>query len=86
MYIDFKITTWDRVHIHTDDEEIVRKAIKEEGIETMQDFFNLKVDGTSWEKVDEVDEFMTPFENDNQPTLEVYESKGVRIYKNTESD
>jgi len=85
MHIDFKITTWDRVHILSQDEEEVRLAIKNGELTSQQDFSILGIEG-SWEKLDDVDEQMSVEENSGNATVEVWENNDERIYKNTESD
>ena len=82
MHIDFKITTWDRVHILSQDEDEILLAIKNGELTSQQDFTLLDVEG-SWEKLDEVDEQMTPFENGGCATLEVHDENKI-IYTNSE--
>ena len=81
MHIDFKITTWDRVHILSQDEEEILLAIKNGELTSQQDFSLLDVEG-SWEKLDDVDEQMSVEENDGQPTLEVWKNDDEKIYTN----
>lgn len=84
MYIDFKITTWDRVHILSQDEEEVRLAIKNGELTSQQDFNLLDVEG-SWEKLDDVDEQMSVEENGGNATVEVWENDDEKIYTNLEN-
>jgi hypothetical protein len=81
MYIDFKITTWDRVHILSQDEAEVRRAIENGELTSQQDFTLLDVEG-SWEKVDNADEQMSVEENGGNATVEVWENNDEKIYTN----
>lgn len=83
MHIDFKITTWDRVHILKKDESVILKAIENGELETMEEFNALGVDG-SWEKLDDVDIHMTVEENNGAPTLEVWMNNDEKIHVNSE--
>ena len=72
MYVDFKITTWERIEVPTEHEEKVKELVKSGAIDKstdMLDFFNdLEV-----RKIDDVDEYMTIGENGGCATLEVFE-------------
>lgn len=72
MYVDYKVTTWKRVHFedHADSERII-EIIKEEGI---NEIFDEDLGFTEQESLLEVDEEMTVEENNGFPTIEVYES------------
>jgi len=82
MHIDFKITTWERAIISEEDKEIVLKAIENGKLKTQGDFDNLEIESLSWETMTDVSEYMLPSENDNQPTLEVFDNNDKRIYTN----
>ena len=70
MYVDYKITTWKRVHFedHADSERII-EIIKEEGINAILDE---DLGFTEQETLLEVDEEMTLEENNGFSTIEVY--------------
>jgi len=82
MHIDFKIMTWDRVHVLQRDEEEVRLAIKNGELTSQQDFNLLDIEG-SWEKLDNVDEQMSVEENGGNATVEVWENDSEKIYTNS---
>ena len=71
MYIDYKVTTWNRVHFSddTDPKEII-KTIQEEGIGSI---FNEDLGFIEQENLFDVDEEMTVEENNGFSTIEVYE-------------
>lgn len=83
MHIDFKITTWERVHIPNGKEEIVRKALEEGKIQSANDVWGISEQNFTspnyWEpeleRLVEVVEQISPEENDGQTTVEAYEEK-----------
>ena len=82
MYIDFKITTWERAEIdHPEDEQVVLDAIKNGKLNSQSDFIKLEFD-CSWEFVTDTTEAMTPEENDGFSTVEVYNDKNMIIHAN----
>jgi hypothetical protein len=82
MEFDFKITTWERVTVAKEHEEMVLKALKEGMIDTATDIFNmLNDDRTDCTTLLEVNEPMTLQENGGCSTIEVYEN-GEYIFKN----
>ena len=78
MHVDFKITTWERVEIPEDNKAEVLEAIKSGKVSTANDIFdqfpNLDI---SCNKMDDVDEQMSPEENGGSSTIEVFEEKGA---------
>jgi hypothetical protein len=82
MDFDFKITTWERVTVNTEDEQRVLDGIKDGSIRTAQDIFTA-VGDANLKKLDEVDETMSVSENGGCSTIEVAEN-GEVIFKNGE--
>jgi len=81
MHVDFKITTWERCEI---------PDLDPEELEELKDKINRGVI-TCWEDLEEevgridsteiileVEEYMTPEENGNCPTIELYEERGAK--------
>ena len=72
MYVDYKITTWNRVHFSDDaDPKKIIKTIQEEGIDYI---FDEDLGFIEQETLFEVDEEMTVEENNGFSTIEVYEN------------
>ena len=72
MYVDYKITTWNRVHFSDDaDPKKIIKTIQEEGIDSI---FDEDLGFTEQETLFEVNEKMTVEENNGFSTIEVYEN------------
>ena len=71
MYIDYKVTTWYRVHFSDDaDPKKIIKTIQEEGIDSIFDEdLGFKEQEVLWE----LDEEITVEENNGFSTIEVYE-------------
>jgi len=81
MYIDFKITTWDRANILEKDKKVVLEAIKNGQLDNEADFTNLLLDA-QWEKLDDTSENISPEENYGFATMEVYNEKNEIIHTN----
>lgn len=80
FYLDTKVTTWYRTPFEIEAEsleEAEKKAIE----------FRERGDNTDvpWEQVDDTIEGMTPEENGNQPTEEMYNEESNLIWDNTKS-
>ena len=72
MYVDYKITTWNRVYFSDDaDPKKVIKTIQEKGIDYI---FDRDLGFMEQETLFEVDEEMTVEENNGFSTIEVYEN------------
>lgn len=83
MYIDFKITTWERAKIHgKEDEELVLEALKKNEIKTEGDIANLGLEVVEYETLTDVSEYMTAEENNGFATIEVYDNKDKVIFAN----
>lgn len=79
MHVDFKITTWERCHLPDDlspeqIEEIQDKIKK--GVITCYSDLEEECGVDTTEKLLEVDEYMTPGENDGQATIELHLENG----------
>ena len=82
MYIDFKITTWERIHI--EDESLKDKivtALKSGEITSADDVYEFDKDANR-EPLYGVEEQMTVEENGGFSTIEAYEDEGTLLYKN----
>ena len=82
MYLDQKITVWQRVHFETKEEmeETIAKFKNNE----YQDINDVcKALGKSAETLEETEEIMTIDENDGQETIEIHEGEEI-IFRNTE--
>ena len=82
MYIDFKITTWERIHI--EDESLKDKivaALKSGEITSADDVYELDKDANR-ELLYDVEEQMTVEDNDGFSTIEAYEEEGTLLYQN----
>jgi hypothetical protein len=82
MYIDFKITTWERIHI--EDESLKDKivaALKSGEITSADDVYELDKDANR-EFLYDVEEQMTIEDNDGFSTIEAYEDEDTLLYKN----
>ena len=82
MYIDFKITTWERIRIKDESlkDEIVA-ALKSGEITSADDVFELDNDAYR-EALYYVEEQMTVEDNDGFSTIEAYEDEYTLLYKN----
>lgn len=82
MYIDFKITTWERAEInHEEDKQAILEAIANKKLNSFEDFANLQLD-CGWETLTDVSENITPEENDGFATLEVFNDENENIHAN----
>lgn len=81
--VDFKVTVWERVTIDDDKLDDVIARIKDGTITSSNDLFSCLDDDCTYEgTIDETMEPMTPQENDNQPTIEVLNVKGITVFTN----
>ena len=83
-YVDFKITIWERVHIDDENVEKVAEKIKDGTITCSNDVyseFDERV-AIDCEILHETSEQMTLEENDNQSTIELFNSNGDTILTN----
>lgn len=82
MYIDFKITTWERIRIKDESlkDEIVA-ALKSGEITSADDVFELDNDAYK-EDLYYVEEQMTVEDNDGFSTIEAYDDECNLLYQN----
>lgn len=84
MYIDFKITTWERVHIGDESlKDRIVAALKSGEITSANDVFALDKDADR-EILYDVEEQMTVEENGGCSTIEAYEGEAILLYENGE--
>lgn len=75
MYVDYKVTTWNRAHFSDDaDPKKIIKTIQEEGIDSI---FDEELGFVEQETLFETEEDMTPEENGGYATIEVYENNNL---------
>ena len=67
FYLDTKVTTWYRTKF-----EVEADSIDEAKAAAIKIHKQGELDGEPWEQVDDTIENMTPEENGNQPTEELY--------------
>ena len=79
MKVDFKITTWESVEVPKEMEREVLTKLESGEITSANDLCELL--GCSSEKIHDVDEQMTPEENEGSSTIEVQEN-GEYIFHN----
>lgn len=85
MYIDFKITTWERIHIPSEYSKKALKLLKDKTIECSSDLYNeFDGDKLTLEELHDVEEQMTVSENDGCSTIEMFDDEGNSIFENGE--
>jgi hypothetical protein len=86
MKFDFKVTTWERITIDTDQEEKVLQAIKNGSINSVDDIYTLlEQDGDANIETEMLLDFceqMSLVENGGCSTIEVYDDNGEQVFKN----
>ena len=92
MYVDFKVSVWERMKIPPEEEERVKKLIQEKEISSQYDVEKacLNPSGIEYETLYDTEEYILPIENDGQSTVEVIEilpdGKYNVIYTNAQSE
>ena len=72
MYVDYKVTVWKRVHFNEDtNPKKVIQVIEENGLD---DVFDEELGFVEQETLYETEEEITPEENEDYSTIEVYEN------------
>lgn len=82
MYIDFKITTWERIHI--EDESLKDKivaALKSGEITSADDVYEFDKDANR-ELLYSVEEQMSIYDNDGFSTIIAYDDEDTILYQN----
>lgn len=86
-HLDFKVTSWKRLHIPDEKVEEVIKRLKESDCDEVYDLQD--IDGVYYVQEgpdEECEEPMIPNENGGCSTQELYSSDGTIIYHNSDSD
>jgi len=81
MYCDFKISTWERINIPEDIEDKFIELLKSGDIKSVSDaiwHFGAKAND-NYEKLYDVDEQLTPFNNGGAPTIELHTSDNMVV-------
>jgi hypothetical protein len=83
-YVDFKVTIWERVHFDDADIEKVAEKIKNGIVSSSEDMFTEFEDRVAHDSefLLETAEQMPIEENDNQSTVELFNSDGETILTN----
>jgi hypothetical protein len=84
-YIDFKITTWERVSVPDDQLDEIIEQIKNGEINSSSDLCDECEDASFEGTIDETAEQMSPSENDGQSTIEAFKDDGESVYDNGET-
>lgn len=81
MYIEFKITTWERIHVPDESIEKMKDSLLLDRIESSSDVYDVD-ENCTLEILDEVSTQMTVKDNKGESTIEAYDEYGELIYKN----
>jgi hypothetical protein len=81
-YVDFKITTWERVWVDDENFNEVIDQIKSGEIGSSDELINSGLAESGSETNFETEEQMTPEDNDGQSTIEVYNDDKKVEYTN----
>ena len=84
-HVDIKITTWERIFIKDEDLDQVHQLLKSGEVTTPNELLE-HVESEEVESISEVDEFMTPQENGNQATMELFKDKETLLWDNSVSE
>jgi hypothetical protein len=82
-HLDFKITSWKRIYIPDEKIDIVVDLLKKGNVDTPYDLLKeegIYLDGTGPDE--ECEEPLTIEENNGASTQELFNNKGVIIYRN----
>lgn len=73
-YLDYKHTSWSRLYFkeNTDMSKIIDKL--EQGYLPSELCDDPDLGFDEFEQIDDTEEYITPEENDNQPTIEIYQN------------
>lgn len=81
-YLDYKYTNWGRIYFkdNANMSKIIEKLEKGYLPSELCDDPELGFD--EFEQIDDTEEYITPSENDNQPTIEIYQNvKGTESWQ-----
>lgn len=85
MYLDFKITTWERLYVPEDLQQEIKEQLENGNLQTANDVIHkYEHKGVYMEGyISETDETMSVDDNDGQPTIELLNDDGEEpIFKN----
>lgn len=83
-YVDFKITTWERMWFDEEDLDKVKEMIINNEFHPLDLFGNEIIYNT--ETLPETDEYMTVEDNNGLNTIEMYNDEGVLVYQNGDKE
>lgn len=84
-HVDIKITTWERIFIKDEDLDQVHQLLQSGEVTTPNELLE-HIESEEVESISEVDEFMTPQENGNQSTMELFKDKETLLWDNSISE
>ena len=87
MYIDFKVTAWERIYIKNRNKKNIIDNLLNGKIKSSNDIYNIEdieniEEDCTFENVSDGNIQMSLEENKGKSTIEVYDDNGVLIYKN----
>jgi hypothetical protein len=90
MYVDFKVTVWERVWIPEDMEPEVQERIEKGEITNANEIYDLKqeydiVEDPSTEYIVETEQYLTPEQNYGHATIEILDADEEVIFRNGKS-
>lgn len=80
--VDFKIITWERITVPDSHAELVLEKLKSGEITTGEEIFHVVADA-ELSRLDDVDTYISPKENDGYSTIEVLNEEGETIWDNS---
>ena len=85
MYIDYKTTIWQRIHLDNSltKEQILEILYNKEGTRDIEEIYD-KCNGVKNEILYDTEEFITPKDNDGCNTIEFYDDNHNVIWNNVE--
>lgn len=87
MYIDFKKTIWERIQIPKELEPFLKENLGKAPLKNILNsiLYDDVRDDVDSEEIYETEEIMTPEQNSNNATIEVYDN-GNCVYSNSKSN
>jgi phosphomannomutase len=87
MYVDFKVTVWERVWIPEDMEPEVKELVENGEIQTAQDIFDLHetyddIASPTASYIDETEEYIDVDTNNGHSTIEIIDETGSTVFRN----
>jgi hypothetical protein len=84
MYVDVKVTVWQRIQLNEEDGVTlneIKNTIENEGVNALWDRKDCDI---SWETILETEEYMSVSENGGCSTVEIYDDDGNLLWENAE--